>query len=90
LTFSVNINLPVRVSVSLIMWWIVVGVAFVVLGYWMVRSNRYWLERGVNQERFVVPIFGDNWSLLFHKQSFADMIQEAYNKFPNSRQVLVC
>jgi hypothetical protein len=70
------------------MWWIVVGVALVVLGYWLVRSRRYWLERGVNQER--ITIFGDNWSLLVHKQSFADMVQEAYNKFPNSRQVLVC
>jgi hypothetical protein len=87
LTFIFTINLSVCASVIIIMWWIVVAVVVVVLGYyWQVaRLNKYWLEKGVNQGRYMT-IFGDSWKIFARKQCFAEMVQEVYNKFPNSRQ----
>nr|AKZ17700.1 cytochrome P450 monooxygenase CYP9Z62 [Tenebrio molitor] len=68
------------------MWWLVVAVALVVLGYYwlVVLPNKYWLEKGVNQERNMT-IFGNSWKMIARKQCFAEMVQEVYNKFPNSR-----
>jgi uncharacterized membrane protein len=70
-----------------IMWWLVVAVALVVLGYYwlVVLPNKYWLEKGVNQERNMT-IFGSSWKMIARKQCFAEMVQEVYNKFPNCRQ----
>jgi hypothetical protein len=77
----------VSVSVFAIMWWVVVAFFIVVLGYfWLLaRQNKYWLEKGVNQGRNMT-IFGDSWKIVVRKQSFAEMVQEVYNKFPNCRQ----
>ncbi|CAH1376298.1 unnamed protein product [Tenebrio molitor] len=68
------------------MWWVVVAVVVAVLGYfWLLaRQNKYWLEKGVNQGRNMT-IFGDSWKVVVRKQSFAEMVQEVYNKFPNCR-----
>jgi hypothetical protein len=69
------------------MWWVVVAVVVAVLGYfWLLaRQNKYWLEKGVNQGRYMT-VFGDSWKIIVRKQSFAEMVLEVYNKFPNSRQ----
>jgi hypothetical protein len=80
-------NIDDPVSVIAIMWWLVVAVALVVLGYYwlVVLPNKYWLEKGVNQERNMT-IFGSSWKMIARKQCFAEMVQEVYNKFPNCRQ----
>jgi cytochrome P450 family 9 len=65
----------------------VVSVAALALTYWLlVRPHKYWQRKGVNQKDIIVPIFGDNWGTILHKQSIAEMVQEAYKTFPNSRQ----
>nr|AKZ17701.1 cytochrome P450 monooxygenase CYP9Z63 [Tenebrio molitor] len=68
------------------MWWVVVAFFIVVLGYfWLLaRQNKYWLEKGVNQGRYMT-VFGDSWKIIVRKQSFAEMVLEVYNKFPNCR-----
>jgi cytochrome P450 family 9 len=79
-------NIDDPVSVIAIMWWLVVAVALVLLGYYwlVVLPNKYWLEKGVNQERNMT-IFGSSWKMIARKQCFAEMVQEVYNKFPNCR-----
>ncbi|XP_063915547.1 cytochrome P450 9e2-like isoform X2 [Zophobas morio] len=67
------------------MWWIVVAIAVLAVGYWLlIRPHKYWLEKGVKQgnPKF---IFGDNWGTVLRKQSFAELIEMVYNMCPNTR-----
>ena len=67
------------------MWWIVIAVAALAVGYWLlIRPHRYWLEKGVKQG---TPgfILGDNWGTVLQKQSLAEMVMMVYNACPNTR-----
>ncbi|XP_017782406.1 PREDICTED: cytochrome P450 9e2-like [Nicrophorus vespilloides] len=55
-----------------------------ILTYYVIRHYSYWKNRNVTQGP-IVPIFGDNLLTVFRRESFFDMMNRLYQRFPNER-----
>ncbi|XP_045464627.1 cytochrome P450 9e2-like [Harmonia axyridis] len=57
----------------------------IILVYFLaIKPFNYWRERGVKTER-VIPVFGDNFGVMFGLESFIDQTKRMYNTLPNER-----
>lgn len=64
---------------------ILVTVASAFLFYhFIVKPYDYWRDRGVKQGN-PAWIFGDNWGIVTRRQSFFEMVEDVYRRFPGSR-----
>lgn len=52
----------------------------------LLKSSRYWEERGVPYIK-PVPIFGNMFSTIFKIRSLTDLFNDIYNAYPNERYV---
>ncbi|XP_017782414.1 PREDICTED: cytochrome P450 9e2-like [Nicrophorus vespilloides] len=55
-----------------------------ILAYYVIKHYSYWKNRNVTQGP-IVPIFGDSLLSVFRRESFFDMMNRLYQRFPNER-----
>uniref|UniRef100_A0A6P7F9N3 Cytochrome P450 9e2-like isoform X2 n=1 Tax=Diabrotica virgifera virgifera TaxID=50390 RepID=A0A6P7F9N3_DIAVI len=68
---------------QLILAAVVIGALFY---YFVIKAGSFWTERGVNQtKQSWIP--GDNWGVILQRQTFTDMVVEAYNAAPEARYI---
>ncbi|CAG9762961.1 unnamed protein product [Ceutorhynchus assimilis] len=65
-------------------WLILLSITAILLWYNFVRPMNHFTRMGVKQSK-PWPFFGDNWQVVFKYMSFNELIEWAYNLYPNTR-----
>ncbi|XP_019875697.2 cytochrome P450 9e2-like [Aethina tumida] len=67
------------------MLWILVPLICALFTYlYIIKPHSYWKSIGVKQSKPVF-FFGDNWGTASHTESFAELMSNVYNMFPDTR-----
>jgi hypothetical protein len=72
-------------SDSIKMFWILIALIAVILGYYkLIYPHSYWTRKGVVQTKPVF-LFGHTWKAIFRRISAPELTDQLYNLTPNAR-----
>ncbi|KAF2880562.1 hypothetical protein ILUMI_25615 [Ignelater luminosus] len=66
---------------------ILIGILALLIYFKIVKPQKYWKEKGAACVK-PWPIVGSMGSLVFNKKSYAELIQDIYNVFPEKRGII--
>ncbi|XP_017776423.1 PREDICTED: cytochrome P450 9e2-like [Nicrophorus vespilloides] len=65
------------------MFWLLLGLLFIILYLYNYKKLNYWTNKGVKQKKTF--LLYELYKMFFMKKSFVELLQDTYNEFPDSR-----
>lgn len=71
-------------EITEMLWIVLLTVLGLLAWYKFIKPLKHFSKMGLQQTK-PLPLFGDQFKMVFRQQSFLEVIQMIYNKFPEAR-----